>query len=294
MSQKKYPQKLFHYTNIETLAYILSDKQFKFTRLDLQDDMTEGQTEDTESAGKYYFISSWSSLSEENLAFWSMYTENMRGIRIELEPFPFLYYFKESWITHEEYVKIKQNKNENHLPSIESTNFSLEKSKQINHFNPEDDFLREVEYTDDKSLLKPNYFTGTGAYRPSDVGKYKRKIWKFQQEWRYVIHFEINQYYGFKNYPINSVNKDQFEEYSHKLIKHAKQRGTHKELIEKDFPDVTYKMVKLSDHSLKKMKILLGPKCSDADKVIVESIFDHFNLLNNVELTWSSLKNTIR
>lgn len=270
---------------------MLSEKKLLLKRLDFLDDMIEGQTIDTKNAGKYYFISSWSSLSEENLAFWSMYTNNMKGIRIELEPFPFLYYLKDEWITHSDYLKEESLEGTHMLPSIEPNIIKIGEKRHIHFFDPRDDFLKEVKYTDDPSLLKPRYFTETGAFRPNDIGKYKKKVWEFQKEWRYIFHYMPNQYFGF-NEAIKSPNN--FDELSKKLISHALTRGNYKDLIESEVPEFSFEKIKLDEKCFKKMKVLLGPKCSEGDKIIVESIIDHFNQSGNIELKWSSLKNTIR
>ena len=78
---------LFHYSSINKLALILSSKRIRFNRLDFVNDPNEGSTSDFGSMAVYFFVSCWTKHKEENLALWNMYTEKMRGIRIEL-PLP--------------------------------------------------------------------------------------------------------------------------------------------------------------------------------------------------------------
>ena len=77
-------ESLFHYTSINKLALILSSKKIRFNRLDFVNDPHEGKTGDFGSMAMYIFISCWTKHEEENLALWNMYTDKMRGVRIEL------------------------------------------------------------------------------------------------------------------------------------------------------------------------------------------------------------------
>lgn len=284
--EKVIPPRLFHYTNIDTLAYILKTKKLKFNRLDKLDDTTEGLTQDTENAGKYFFVSSWTSLEEENLAFWSMYTNNMQGIRIEMKPYPFLYLLNvDKWVGHQEYIEYKNGEGPHYLPLIEEIKGDvLADNRHLIFFNPVDKFLDNIVYTNDEDKLKPNYFTSIGAFRTNNIGKYKKEVWAFQKEWRYRLHYTNNKYYGYSG-SLENIQK---------VIDHAKQRGTHKELIEKDIPDFTYKMMRLSDEALLDMKIVIGPKCTEADEIIINSLLKSFDLEGKVEVRWSSLKGSIR
>lgn len=81
--------RIFHYTNIDSLAMILSTKKLRFTRLDMVDDLLEAQTHVGINFGKFFFVSCWTTQIEESIPQWSMYSHEMRGVRIELRAKPF-------------------------------------------------------------------------------------------------------------------------------------------------------------------------------------------------------------
>ena len=68
--------RIYHYTNIETLALILKNKTIRFNRLDQVDDLEEGQTECSGiKVGQYLFVSCWTEDPEESIPLWRMYTD---------------------------------------------------------------------------------------------------------------------------------------------------------------------------------------------------------------------------
>ena len=81
--------RIYHYTNIESLAMILSTRKLRFTRLDMVDDLLEAQTHVGINFGKFFFVSCWTTQAEESIPQWSMYSHEMRGVRIELRTQPF-------------------------------------------------------------------------------------------------------------------------------------------------------------------------------------------------------------
>lgn len=284
-TQKVIPDNLYHYTTIDSLAYILDSKQFKFNRLDYLDDTTEGLTQDSENIRKYYYVSSWTSSKEENLALWSMYTNNMQGIRIEMESFPFLYHNGEKWISHKDYDYKYNPLGTKLLPFIDKP---IEKwhiyNKQYLSIDPQLDFLISIKYTDNKSNLLPNCFSKGGTIVSSDIGKFKSKLWEFQNEWRYVLRYKHNSMFGFKG--DHSSIKD--------FVKHQEKLEPEKKLVDSLIPDITFKYMKISDSALKNMKIRIGPKSKEADIIIVRSLLKSYGLEDYVEVKWSDLKGSIR
>lgn len=84
------PGRIFHYTSVDSLAMILSSRRLRFSRLDGVDDVHEAQTLAEIDFGKYFFVSCWTTEEEESIPQWSMYSHEMRGVRIELPSYPFL------------------------------------------------------------------------------------------------------------------------------------------------------------------------------------------------------------
>jgi len=86
---------LYHYTSISTLGLILKYKKLRFNNLLDVDDLDEGRRCGN-PWGKYCFVSCWTDDPKESIPMWSMYSKDMKGIRIKLKKFPFVYYEFES------------------------------------------------------------------------------------------------------------------------------------------------------------------------------------------------------
>ena len=78
------PEFLYHYTSIESLAYILKRATFRFTRIDRLNDPLDGLCSDVKKARTHIFVSSWTANSDDQIPMWRMYTRDMSGIRIRL------------------------------------------------------------------------------------------------------------------------------------------------------------------------------------------------------------------
>jgi hypothetical protein len=243
---------LFHYTSINTLALILRSKSIKFGRLDLVNDPKEGMVRDFNNLSPYIFISSWTSNKEENFALWNMYTNKMRGVRIEIELPIFNSY------------KIEEN-----------DDFLFSKDEFIN--NEKGYFIyggvnspQEIIYTNEEKLLQPSIRNSNGLHIV-DVGKYKQKIWEFEQEFRYRL--EI--------FPID--NKVQSNYFPHKY-EHLLDNQTP--------PSINSYFVKINERAFKNMKLVIGPKMKLGDIEIIESLINKFN--PNAIISESKLTGHIR
>ena len=93
---EEYPDYLYHYTSIETLALILKYKTIRLRRLDLADDPEESLTKDYGNLGRFCLVSCWTSMAEESLPMWQMYSKDMKGVRIKLPTFIFPRYVMKS------------------------------------------------------------------------------------------------------------------------------------------------------------------------------------------------------
>jgi hypothetical protein len=249
------PDYLFHYTSIESLAMILSTKKIRFKALNQVDDLTEGKCKDYKFIGDYFFISSWTDIEEESLPFWNMYTPEMKGVRIKMSTDLFNEY---PIITHEGYGLAKGN-----YKSIISQNEIFKETYWI--IPTENHYLSKVEYTDDFDKLYPTIETISGdkfTIHLNKIGSYKSTHWKFQSEWRYII----------KILPITS--KDPINLYKPELdilsdALYSMRKGDRLPLID------YFANINLS--KFKDMEVLLGPKHSRADRIIVESLLKNYN-----------------
>ena len=236
------PDALFHFTTINNLALILKSRTIRFGRLDMVNDPTEGQSEDFKSLAPYIFVSCWTESSEENLAFWNMYTPKMRGIRIEL-PLPI---FNSYQIGKQDNLLVSEDEYVDEINNI----FILPGRNE-----PE-----RIEYTDDPSKLKPKIRTNIGL-KVADLGKYKRKIWEIEQEYRFRMDI-------FPTDP--KVQSDNFlDKYDH--------------LIGVQNPSIDGYLRTIRDYSFQRMKIRLSPKLIDGDYEIITSLVEKFNSAATLE-----------
>lgn len=157
----KEPKYLFHYTNIETLAYILKNKAMKFNSLLNVDDLMECKTKDLGDFGRFCYVSCWTDREEENIALWSMYSQRGHGIRIRMKANP----FKEELydVQTDKYIRI-----------------------------PKEGYaLDSVTYVTGDNMLIPNVNYATSS-NPRDIAIgltcfVKNICWQFQNEWRYSL-----------------------------------------------------------------------------------------------------------
>ncbi|MBA7578893.1 hypothetical protein ES708_20759 [subsurface metagenome] len=242
----KQPDYLFHYTNIGSLAYILKDKTFQFSCLELVNDLKEGFAKDFGDLRKYVFVNCWTDNKDEQLPLWNMYTRDMKGVKLKIK------------------TPILQN---------------IEPDKPIDYLF--EDFMvltqREqiykITYTDIKIDLTPSIFSSSDYLDFIKIGKYKRLIWKFESEWRYILII----------IPLEKeteINKNDIIARSSHLIKARKGLGFKK-----------YYRPIMKD-AFKNMEITLGPKSNDSDRIIVESLIEKYNPTAN--LFDSNLKDDIR
>ena len=87
--------KIFHYTTIESLAMILSQKTFRFSRLDTVDDPDEYSYSKKYgyNPAEFIFVACWSTNPYESIPQWKIYGGNEKGVRISFEQdmFPLSY-----------------------------------------------------------------------------------------------------------------------------------------------------------------------------------------------------------
>ncbi|QNF34415.1 hypothetical protein HUW51_17415 [Adhaeribacter swui] len=267
---KSKPEYLYHYTSIETLALILSTKKIRFNALNQVDDLDEGKCLDFKFISKYFFVSCWTSLEEESLPFWNMYTPNMKGIRIKM-PYDF-------FNTNDISTKGIYGLAEGHFKSI----VSQEETFQNNYWivPTQNEYLFDVDYTSDNKKLFPQIETINGDsfnINLNKIGIYKSLHWKFQSEWRYII----------KIMPTSSRNPAYYSMRESNIMAdsiYSMRKGD-------KLPFSSY-LVDIDKNKIENMEILLGPKHTTSEKLIVESLVKNFN--PKAEIRISCLHNKIR
>jgi len=240
IKQKESPSFLYHYTKIENLALILQNRTIRFSSLNTVNDLTEGETSDYGSLGHFAFVSCWTTISKEHIPMWNMYTPNMAGVRIKLPIDPFQRYGK-SFVPVEEIFYRKE--------------YSVQPVPLESH---------RIIYTNDKSLLKPQFAEihspKEASFNLNAVGRYKPKVWGFEKEWRYIFWILPKRLFDFGN---ESYGDEKF------LL-------AIKDFGKKQIPMNQY-FLKIRDGAFEQMEIVLGPKCSEGDKAIVEALICAYN-----------------
>mgnify|MGYP003302138565 CR=1 FL=1 len=248
---------LFHYTSIDTLEKILTNKTIGFKSLALVDDLDEAETADLKKFGKFCYVSCWTKEEEESIPMWKMYTPDMMGVRIELKEYPFKKYTLSPY----------QSENEKLIETY--INVEERDKKDLPYILTEYPLLTEIDYTEREELLYPKVknenisyikdtiiengerktITKTSTsinYDIKYIGEFKRKCWSFQKEWRYKIFLAP---YTLKELKNCKTSED------HIRLKQRLENENYKPHEEIIFLD-------LDNEAIKEMKILIGPKAT--------------------------------
>lgn len=258
---------LYHYTNIETIALILSNRTIRFNPLDKMDDLQEKEAEDIINAGQYVFISSWTEDETESIPMWKMYSSLTSGVRIKLKKCPFKQYDLKR-----EYLEHVGRTIGSPLRGYESGNKKLTaiipledmfKRKYATHpLIQQEEILKKVEYTNDKSKLYPHVIkqddNGT-VFRFDQLGRYKNSHWSFQKEWRYILWF----------LPFDILDFNKTEE-NLSIMTMNLISGTGEAPFR--FFDLT-----IDDDAFKDMEITMSPRISAGNRVILRNLVEVYN-----------------
>lgn len=249
-----YPDYLYHYTSIETLALILKNRTIRFNNLLYVDDPDEKKSKDIKSVGRFCLVSCWTDVNKESLPMWKLYTPDMHGVRIRMKPFPF-----------KEYPAMMQNfwhvEGEEDIYSRAAITINSYKSyideKRVARENrafviPPSVELVPVEYTDDETKIYPK-IKMSDDFRIDYIGMCKRTYWEFQSEWRYKILFT----------PFNAAEIKEGAEKN-------KEVGISKRVPYKEF------FLELANNAFYEAEIILGPKVTEGEKIIVESLINTY------------------
>ena len=227
---------LYQYTDVESLALILSNKTIRFRALNLLDDLQEQETMDLKNLGQYVFVSCWTEDSDEKIPMWKMYTGMESGVRIGLPEYPF---------------KEREN-NPADLKCIFGEN--------VND-NTGGVYIK-VEYTRDKEKLYPKIYNKKEDSTTIDLGKlgkHKNEGWAFQKEWRYIIQF----------YPLDISNIESSYESIQTMVNNM--------INGKNTLSFSHYDVPINESAFLQMEIVLSPKISLGNKLIVEDLVEKYN-----------------
>lgn len=255
---------LYHYTSIENLTLILKNRTIKFNNLQNVDDPEEAETGDIETAGRHCLVSCWTDKEENVILMWSMYTPDMKGVRIKMRKYPF-----------KQYV---YGKNELHFKEETKSyiNYKDEYAKIVS-IVPSFPLLEKIEYTRDESLIKPKILTRTEreiSLSFYHIGRCKRSCWDFQQEYRYIIRTAP--------WSIKELDEAVTPEEHELIFNRIKDKNN------TQFCNEIY--LELAEDTLDDMEILLAPKTSEAEWVIVQALLDKYCPNTHIQLDKSRIR----
>lgn len=210
-------------------------------------------------------------MKEESIPLWKMYTPDMTGVRIKLPLIPFKKYKVEEGSHY--------NKEELYSYINENDHYSKDGIGYVIAPIVDKSFIFKVDYTEDISLIYPKvyeYKKDKNGYTKTlitkNIGKYKDSVWEFQKEWRYKLFL--------LPWTMEEMANVKSTEEVMKFIDRMK---------EEKLP-INYYDLGLDDEKFKDMEILVGPKTSDAQKIIIESLVDKYNKGAKVEDSCLSIR----
>lgn len=257
------PKILYHYTSLDTLALILTNKSICFNTLLNVDDIDEAETSDLGQFGKYVYVSCWTDEMAESIAMWQLYTPNMHGVRIQLPAYPFKkHYYKAG---------------ELHFKEDTSSYIDIEKLYKENKASiiPALPKLIPITYTIDEELLHPKAKFGESIeeyskvindklskeksaeirYELGNLGRFKNDAWRFQREWRYWLSMS----------PIGLKESEQATFNTHIEFVRRLEDLAAKPPYERFF-------IELSDEAISQMEVVFGPRMTEAEKILAKHL----------------------
>ena len=250
---------LYHYTSLESLALILTNKTLCFNSLMNVDDAEEVETADFGNAGKYRYVSCWTDDPNESVALWKLYTPDMHGVRIGLRRMPFKKY---------QYKKGEYNFDSDTTSFVNYEKLFIEDRGMILGIEPQ---LVKVEYKREESYIHPSIIKHSIedgkewlTYAIGELGKYKRDIWEFQHEWRYILTILPVGMRSLYAEPILMM-KNTFEAMKNNRAVPAYDRY----------------FFEIDDTAIQFADILFGPKMNEAEKILAKALLRECGIGDN-------------
>jgi hypothetical protein len=276
-------QRIHHYTDLESLAMILSTRKLRFSRLDGVDDVREAQTHAGVNFGKYFFVSCWTQQAEESIPQWSMYSHEMRGVRIELREYPFR---NEPLRPKAEWPGIQWSGDLLSPIPFEDlwgqTYFIAPMFLKQDHFAGAVDYIEDIQGVYDRCIRRELHSNGTVSLKIDGLPLLPRKKsseWSFQKEYRFSL-------FAMPSLPLpaEGPGSKEFSEAIGQFMSNS--------LVNNIDPGINYIDVSMAPDAFDDAVIRLGPLASAGTRVCVESLLFRFAPRARVER--SSLEGAVR
>lgn len=264
METISYPEILYHYTSIDSLALILKNRTIRLNTLDKMDDRQEQQAVEGNAFGKLIFVSSWTDEKKESIPMWKMYTQVAAGVRIGLRPMPFVR---------------KQTQNPEYIRAFapdssmgDTTEFTTDTFLDVEDLCKQGvysvdafkgDILYQVGYRSEPELLKPQIVSKTAKgynFALNEMGLYKNTHWDFQKEWRYRLCF-FKVKYDIENLKMVNATEEEIATFSHGGLT----------------PPFSYFDLEIAPHVYAQMEITPSPQMTPGNRILLETLIEKYN-----------------
>lgn len=264
--EKLQPERLYHYTTVESLALILKNKTLRLNPLNKMDDLQEAQSKSLQDYGQFVFVSSWTDMKEESIPMWKMYSSMEAGVRISLPPDPFQIFGSNPSVFRNLSESEQRKARNSPLDNLETEYVVVNYWKMLDQkcFPSHITYghlLCKVEYTNDSDKLYPDieHISDDKILIELDkLGKFKNESWKFQQEYRYRVLLGP----GYDSDEIFSTRPSQADI---NILKKGQR-----------ICPIPYVDLHLDTNKLDDMIITMSPCISAANEIIVESLVHQF------------------
>lgn len=259
--------RIYHYTSVESLALILKTRNIRFSRLDRVDDVREAQRHIGIDFGKFFFVSCWTLDDLESIPQWSMYSDQMRGVRLEFPAYPFN---SDPLRPPPDWTGIDL---QGHIPSPLSFQalwgpryFIAPMFLNPDHFAGPMNYVDDVEVVYTSSIRREiDLKTGTQTVQIRALPllpRHKSVDWKFQKEYRFSL-------FVLPSLPLPSTGPG------------APQFSAIGEHISQSFldnvdPGINYLDVPLSPRALNDLIVRTGPLMSPGNETCVAALLSQF------------------
>lgn len=245
----------------------------RLARLDTVDDLLESRSADPVNYGQYIFVTCWTDIEEESIPFWHMYTPKLRGVRIKMP----LAMFNGYHIPDKPEIRLTTDGYDNWALPFERM-YGKDYMAMLEVANN----FYKIEYTDDTSFTQRQLYTetleGPRKVALGMLGRHKSSQWSFQSEWRFriIVIPGTSPTPGMSDDPIAL---DRFLSSSAQFI-----TGTPLSF------DGFY--LPIRNEAFTRMEVMLGPKHSSGDRVLVEALLETYN--PSAKLSVSALKGAVQ
>lgn len=228
--------RIYHYTKISTLKLMLENATIRLNALKNMDDLLEGRSQDDFDFSRYYYASSWTICGEESIPMWFMYTDEMKGVRIE---------------ANDNFLSVDEDSKDSHIKNCIGNNVLAFKI----YSQYDDGFLVPVEYMEEKPRFLTGHPRGYIAEENYKIGRVKPKAWAFQEEIRFLL---------------QGISRNNIAKFGDSLFLRYKNAAINQSGNDLEFIDLKFDLDKWRDANF-----VLGPNTSDDDLEKVENLLSN-------------------